>query len=171
MTDAGATFGRLVRERRAARGWSQRALARAAKVTPAYVSLIEHGQRLPDRSVVERLAAALCDDAAGRDALLLAAGYAPAEPPAPPPPAVSPVLLELDRILADPKLSSRQRAMVEPLVLAYAAGLAARAKEGRPLVVDISAPWQARVLETLQEQMTADFERFRDAYLHRLFDS
>ena len=74
MTADGAELGRLVKERREARRMSQRALARAAGVTSAYISLIERGLRAPDRPVVERLAEALADAPAERDVLVRAAG-------------------------------------------------------------------------------------------------
>ncbi len=170
MIENGSAFGLIVRERREALGMSQRALARAAGVTPAYVSLIEHGRRQPVREVVERLAQTLAAGEHERNAILRAAGYAPASGGELSKRASS-VMVRLDGVLSDPGLTPAQRATVETLVLVYASGLAARAKEGRPLVADIAAPWQARVLEALQEKMAEDFEHFRDAYLNRLFDT
>lgn len=149
---------------------SQRALARAAGVTSAYISLIERGLRAPDRPVVERLAEALADAPAERDVLVRAAGYAPASAQRVAP-ARDGALARLERLLRDAGLTPEQHATVESLVLIYATGLTARAKEGRPLVSDLAAPWQARVLEALQEKMAEDFEHFRESYLHRVFDS
>jgi transcriptional regulator with XRE-family HTH domain len=164
-------FGRLLRDLRVARGVSQRGLARAAGVTSAYVSLIEQGRRGPESGVVRALAGALALSVTDTASLLHAAGYAST---------VSTTkrdgdqagnaLARLRLVLDDPELTPQQRLSIESLVLIYATGLAARAKDGRPLVSDLAAPWQARVLETLQEKMTEDFEQFRDAYLNRVFE-
>ena len=56
------------------------------------------------------------------------------------------------------------------LVARYAQGLAARARAGKPLVADLAAPWQQRILEAMQEKMAEDFESFRDAYMRPSFD-
>ena len=161
-------LGALVRHLREAQGMSQRALARAAGVTPAYVSLIERGRRAPDRAVVEKLERALSASPADADALLHAAGYATASRSAPRPP--DGATADVDRLLHESGLAPEQRAAVKSLMLIYVRGLIARAKDGRPLVSDLAAPWQIRVLEAVQEKMDEDSEHFREAYLHRVFD-
>jgi transcriptional regulator with XRE-family HTH domain len=165
------TFGRLLRDLRVARGVSQRGLARAAGVTPAYVSLIEQGRRGPEPGVVRALAGALALSAAETASLLHSAGYASAPSTSQPDiEQAGGAIARLRSVIDDPALTDQQRASIESLVLIYATGLAARAKDGRPLVSDLAAPWQARVLEALQEKMAEDFEQFRDAYLNRVFE-
>jgi transcriptional regulator with XRE-family HTH domain len=56
---------------------SQIALAMGAETTQRYVSFIESGRSLPGRGMIIRLAEALDLQLRGRNALLLAAGYAP----------------------------------------------------------------------------------------------
>ncbi|MBI2761270.1 MAG: helix-turn-helix domain-containing protein [Chloroflexi bacterium] len=164
-------FGRLLRDLRVARGVSQRGLARAAGVTPAYVSLIEQGRRGPEPAVVRALAGALALSAAETASLLHAAGYVSTASTTQPDVKQSDGAIgSLRAVLDDPALTDQQRASIESLVLIYATGLAARAKDGRPLVSDLAAPWQARVLETLQEKMAEDFEQFHDAYVNRVFE-
>jgi hypothetical protein len=82
----------------------------------------------------------------------------------------TPVSMRIEHLLADAGLSDQQRGAVESLTLIYLSGLIARARDGIPLVSDLSAPWQARVLEALQEHITDDFHQFRDAYLNRVFE-
>jgi transcriptional regulator with XRE-family HTH domain len=162
-------FALALRERRERVGLSQRALARAAGVTPAYVSLIEQGRRSPERDVVERLVRALSLSPAEANTLRSAAGYVPLAP-VDGSPGETPVSQRIDQLLAEAPLSQEQRGAVESLMLIYLSGLITRAREGRPLVSDLSAPWQARVLEALQEHMADDFHQFRDAYLNRIFE-
>src|ERR687891_3004032 len=71
-------FGRLLRHWRQARGLSQLALAVAAEISSRHVSFLETGRTLPSREMVHRLAAALDVPLDEHNALLLAAGYAPA---------------------------------------------------------------------------------------------
>ncbi len=52
-------FGHAVRKRRVKAGFSQESLARAAKVHPTYVSLIERGLRDPRLTSIAKLAKAL----------------------------------------------------------------------------------------------------------------
>ena len=144
---------------------SQRALARRCGLTPAYLSLLEAGRRMPERPAVERIAAALELGDADRAALLLAAGYAPAGPAATAGP-----LADVEAVLRDASLGDEQRALIATLTKAYVEGLVARLRSGRPLVSNLAAPWQSRILEALQEKMAEDFESFRDAHLYPRFD-
>src|SRR6476659_7121709 len=90
------SFSQALRSARGSAGLSQRALARACGLTPAYMSLLEGGRRRPERGTVERIAAALSLDDAGQDRLLLAAGYAPGSALAP---AATGALAEVQAVL------------------------------------------------------------------------
>src|SRR5262245_38821325 len=71
-------FARLLRHWRRARGVSQLALAAAAEVPIRHLRFLETGRARPSREMVERLAVALDVPLADRNAVLLAAGFAPA---------------------------------------------------------------------------------------------
>jgi transcriptional regulator with XRE-family HTH domain len=71
-------FPAAIREWRRRRRVSQLELALAAGTTQRYVSFIESARSLPGREIVVRLAEALDVPLRERNALLLAAGYAPA---------------------------------------------------------------------------------------------
>jgi transcriptional regulator with XRE-family HTH domain len=75
---ADQTFGRLLKEWRGRRSVSQLDLALAAQTTQRHVSFIESGRAVPSREMVLRLAATLGLPLRQQNALLLAAGYAPA---------------------------------------------------------------------------------------------
>jgi transcriptional regulator with XRE-family HTH domain len=158
-------FPAALRKVREAAGISQRGLARASGLTPAYISLLEGGRRTPERSAVERLATALRLDEAGQAALLVAAGYAAGGgAPAPGP------LADVEALIAALEFAPEQRALILSLVEQYARGLVLRTRAGRPLVSDLAAPWQQRVLEAMDEKMTEDFNAFRDSYMRPSFD-
>jgi transcriptional regulator with XRE-family HTH domain len=70
-------FGRLLQGWRRTRGKSQLELAIDAHVSPRHVSFIETGRSVPSREMVLALAEALEVPLRERNALLLAAGYAP----------------------------------------------------------------------------------------------
>jgi transcriptional regulator with XRE-family HTH domain len=74
---AGA-LGRLLKEWRGRRGYSQLDLALAARTTQRHLSFIESGRAVPSRDMVMRLAATMNLPLRQQNALLLAAGYAPA---------------------------------------------------------------------------------------------
>jgi transcriptional regulator with XRE-family HTH domain len=76
-SDGRLTVGDLLRYWRGVRGASQLALASEAMTTPRYVSFIETGRSQPSRQMVVRLARALDVPLRERNALLVAAGYAP----------------------------------------------------------------------------------------------
>lgn len=92
--DGRVTVGDLLRYWRGVRGASQLALASEAMTTPRHVSFVETGRSQPSRQMVVRLARALDVPLRERNALLVAAGYAPlyAEAPLDGP--------ELDRVAA-----------------------------------------------------------------------
>jgi transcriptional regulator with XRE-family HTH domain len=72
------TLGRLLKEWRGRRGFSQLDLALAARTTQRHLSFIESGRAVPSRDMVLRLAATMDLPLRQQNALLLAAGYAPA---------------------------------------------------------------------------------------------
>lgn len=72
-----AQFGRLLQGWRRTRGKSQLELAIDAHVSPRHVSFVETGRSVPSREMVLSLAEALEVPLRERNALLLAAGYAP----------------------------------------------------------------------------------------------
>ena len=78
-----APLGALLREWRAARRLSQLDLALAAEVSTRHLSCVESGKAQPSREMVARLADALDMPLRERNALLVAAGYAPRYPESP----------------------------------------------------------------------------------------
>ena len=77
-SSADQALGRLLKEWRSRRSVSQLDLALAARTTPRHVSFIESGRAVPSREMVLRLAATLGLPLRQQNAVLLAAGYAPA---------------------------------------------------------------------------------------------
>jgi transcriptional regulator with XRE-family HTH domain len=69
--------GRMLREWRVARRFSQLDLALEAKVSARHLSFVETGKAQPSREMVTRLADALGMPLREHNALLIAAGYAP----------------------------------------------------------------------------------------------
>lgn len=76
-TSHGTAFGRLLKEWRGRRGFSQLDLAVAAHTTQRHLSFIESGRAKPSREMILRLAATMSVSLRQQNALLLAAGYAP----------------------------------------------------------------------------------------------
>ena len=74
---ATATVGPLLRRWRTARGLSQLALAEQAEVSTRHISYVENGRSQPSREMVLVLASALDVPLRERNALLVAAGFAP----------------------------------------------------------------------------------------------
>jgi transcriptional regulator with XRE-family HTH domain len=72
------SLGRLLKEWRGRRGYSQLALALAARTTQRHLSFIESGRAAPSRDMILRLAETMDLPLRQQNALLLAAGYAPA---------------------------------------------------------------------------------------------
>ena len=73
----GSVFGRLLKDWRGRRGFSQLDLAVAARTTQRHVSFIESGRATPSREMILRLAATMALSLRQQNALMLAAGYAP----------------------------------------------------------------------------------------------
>src|SRR3954451_21104504 len=74
----GSALGRLLKEWRGRRGYSQLDLALAARTTQRHLSFIESGRAVPSRDMVMRRWGAISLPLRQQNALLLAAGYAPA---------------------------------------------------------------------------------------------
>jgi transcriptional regulator with XRE-family HTH domain len=71
------TFGTLLRHWRSARGLSQLRLAMEAGISARHLSFLETGRARPSREMVQLLVGMLQVPTADRNALLIAAGYAP----------------------------------------------------------------------------------------------
>ncbi len=71
------TFGTLLRQWRSTRRLSQLALATDAGISTRHLSFLETGRAQPSREMVQLLSGMLDLAAADRNALLVAAGYAP----------------------------------------------------------------------------------------------
>ena len=91
-----APIGLLLREWRAARGLSQLDLSLAAGVSTRHISYVETGKARPSRELVTRLADTLEMPLRERNALLVAAGFAPKYP---------------ETVLATPALAAVRRAI------------------------------------------------------------
>jgi transcriptional regulator with XRE-family HTH domain len=74
----GNAFGRLLKNWRGRRGFSQLDLALAARTTQRHLSFIESGRATPSRDMILRITATMDLPLRQQNALLLAAGYAPA---------------------------------------------------------------------------------------------
>ncbi len=77
-TTGASGFGALLKEWRRTRGVSQLDLAVECDVSQRHVSFIESGRSTPSRGMILHLAAALAIPLREQNAMLLAAGYAPA---------------------------------------------------------------------------------------------
>jgi len=96
----GGSFGALLHYWRKARNLSQLALAHEADVSPRHVCFVETGRAKPSREMVIQLATALDVPLRERNALLLAAGFAPVYGEARlDAPEIAPVRRALDAIL------------------------------------------------------------------------
>jgi transcriptional regulator with XRE-family HTH domain len=78
LNETGTSFGSGLRWWRERRGFSQLDLAGAAETTQRHVSFLESGRAGPSREMILRLAAVLDLPLRQQNALLLAAGFAPA---------------------------------------------------------------------------------------------
>jgi transcriptional regulator with XRE-family HTH domain len=93
-------FGTALREWRNRRRLSQIDLANGAGTTQRHLSFLEQGRSAPGRDIVGRLADSLQLSLRQRNALLSAAGFAPAHPESPPDaPLLQPVRAALQHVL------------------------------------------------------------------------
>jgi transcriptional regulator with XRE-family HTH domain len=93
---AGRTVGDLLREWRQRRRMSQLLLATEAEISTRHLSFVESGRAVPSREMVMHLAERLDVPLRARNALLVAAGYAP---------------LFRERALSDPQLAAAREAV------------------------------------------------------------
>jgi transcriptional regulator with XRE-family HTH domain len=93
---AGRTVGDLLREWRQRRRMSQLLLATEAEISTRHLSFVESGRAVPSREMVMHLAERLDVPLRARNALLVAAGYAP---------------LFRERPLSDPQLAAAREAV------------------------------------------------------------
>ncbi len=94
------SFGTLLRAWRRRRGASQLALAVQSGVSQRHVSFLESGRARPSREMVVQLSSALDVPLRQRNALLLAAGFAPAYAETPlAAPELAPVRMAIERML------------------------------------------------------------------------
>jgi transcriptional regulator with XRE-family HTH domain len=103
MNQPSTVIGELVRSWRSRRNLSQLALATEADISQKHLSFIESGRSAPSREMVLHLADQLDIPLRDRNALLLAAGYAP---------------IFRDRLLSDPALG-RARTAIELILKAH----------------------------------------------------
>ena len=83
MINAAASFGSLLREWRQRRRLSQLELASEAEISQRHLSFVESGRSAPSRDMVRHLAEHLAIPLRERNALLIAAGFAPGYPERP----------------------------------------------------------------------------------------
>ena len=76
-TSNGSALGRLLKDWRGRRGFSQLDLALATRTTQRHLSFIESGRAKPSREMILRLATTMNLPLRQQNALMLAAGYAP----------------------------------------------------------------------------------------------
>lgn len=57
-------IGSILKERRIKKGMSQNEMAVKAEITQTFLSLVEHGKRIPSHEVLRRIAEVLGEDAA-----------------------------------------------------------------------------------------------------------
>lgn len=94
-------FGRLLKEWRQVRGASQLEFALASGISQRHLSFLESGRSRPSRGMVLHLASALAVPLRQQNAMLLAAGFAPAFAERKlDAPALGPISAALDRALA-----------------------------------------------------------------------
>lgn len=125
------TYASLLRRFRERAGLSQRALARATNLNPAFVHRSEEGTRPPrDAAEVLRVGAALGLGRGDLDQLLEAAGYWPSAFLALGP--RDPTLGALVAVLSDARLAEESRRAFRRGVEALARAMAAQADTERP---------------------------------------
>lgn len=173
----GAPFGALLRTWRQRRRLSQLHLALDAEVSQRHLSFVESGRAAPSREMVLRLAERLDVPLRGRNALLLAAGYAPlyAERPLDDPAmraartAVEAILrahvphpaLAVDRhwhlVAANAAVAPLLAGVADPALLAPPVNVLRLSLHPRGLAPRIAnlPDWRAHLLERLRRQVEA----------------
>jgi transcriptional regulator with XRE-family HTH domain len=116
------TLGEIIRQQRELAEMSMRQFAQIAGISNPYLSQIERGLRAPSQHVLDGIARALKVSA---DALYEQAGISPPGEDEPLDSAV------LDAIAADPRLTSRQKAILREVYEALIAGAPAGRRQSR----------------------------------------
>ncbi|MFO7277482.1 MAG: helix-turn-helix transcriptional regulator [Pseudomonadota bacterium] len=174
--NANTMVGELLRDWRRKRRLSQLELACAAEISTRHLSFLETGRSRPSREMILRLAERLAIPLRGRNALLVAAGFAPVYPERRlDDPALEPARRAIDLVLAGhepypalavdrhwtlvaanravaPLLEGVATALVQPPVNVLRLSLH---PEGlAPRIANLSE-WRAHVLERLRQQIEA----------------
>jgi transcriptional regulator with XRE-family HTH domain len=189
MTQAHTSVGDLVRRWRKQRGLSQLHLAVEAGVSPKHVSFIESGRAAPSRGMVLQLAEHLDVPLRERNAMLLAAGFAPIFRDRPlTDPALARAMATIERLLRAhepyPALTvdrhwtlisandavPRLLAGVDPELMKPPVNVLRMSLHPRglaPLIVNL-AEWRSHLLERLRRQIRITGDRTLDALLREL---
>jgi transcriptional regulator with XRE-family HTH domain len=189
MTQAHTPVGDLVRRWRRQRGLSQLHLAVEADISQKHLSFIESGRASPSRDMVLQLAEHLDVPLRERNALLLAAGFAPIFRDRPlTDPALARALATVERLLkahepypaltvdrqwtlvrannaVPPLLAGVDPELMKPPVNVLRVSLHSRGLA--PLIVNL-AEWRAHLLERLRRQIRITGDPKLDALLREL---
>jgi transcriptional regulator with XRE-family HTH domain len=191
MTYANASVGDLVRKWRQQRGFSQLHLAVEAEISQKHLSFIESGRSVPSREMVLQLAEHLDVPLRERNAMLLAAGFAPIFRDRPlTDPALARAIEMIERLLkahepfpaltvdrhwtmisantaVSPLLASVDPELRKPPVNVLKLSLHPRGLA--PLIVNL-AEWRAHLIERLRRQIRITADPKLDALMHELTD-
>jgi transcriptional regulator with XRE-family HTH domain len=189
MMPTNASVGALVRTWRLQRGLSQLDLAAEAEISQKHLSFIESGRSAPSRDMVLQLAEQLDVPLRERNAMLLAAGFAPIFRDRPlTDPALAGALATIDRLLkahepypaltvdrhwtmvsansaVAPLLAGVDPELLKPPVNVLRVSLHPRGLA--PLIVNL-AEWRAHLLERLRRQIRITRDPALDALLREL---
>jgi len=189
MTQASASIGHFVRTWRKQRGLSQLGLALEAEISQKHLSFIESGRSSPSRDMVLQLAERLDVPLRDRNAMLLAAGFAPVFRDRPlTDPSLARAMTTIERLLkahepypaltvdrhwnmvrantaALELLTGVDPELIKPPVNVLRTSLHPRGLA--PLIVNL-AEWSAHLLERLRRQIRITGDRMLDPLLREL---
>jgi transcriptional regulator with XRE-family HTH domain len=189
MTQTNASVGDLVRRWRKQRGLSQLHLSVEAEISQKHLSFIESGRAAPSRGMVLQLAEYLDVPLRDRNAMLLAAGFAPIFRDRPlTDPALARAMATIERLLQahepypaltvdrhwtlvsandamPPLLAGVDPELMQPPVNVLRMSLHPRGLA--PLIINL-AEWRAHLLERLRRQIRITGDRTLDALLREL---
>jgi transcriptional regulator with XRE-family HTH domain len=189
MTQANASVGDLVRRWRKQRGLSQLSLAVEAEISQKHLSFVGSGRAAPSRDMVLQLAEHLDVPLRERNAMLLAAGFAPIFRDRPlTDPALARAIATIERLLkahepypaltvdrhwtlvgandaVPPLLAAVDPTLMKPPVNVLRVSLHPRGLA--PLIVNL-AEWRAHLLERLRRQIRMTGDPMLDALLREL---
>ena len=189
-TDTRLPIGDKLRAWRQRRRLSQLDLALDAEISQRHLSFVESGRAAPSRDMVLRLAATLEVPLRERNALLLAAGYAPLYPEQPlDAPAMAAARDAVERILrahmphpalavdrhwrmvaANEAVAALMAGVAEPALLAPPVNVMRLSLHPRGLAPRIAnlPQWRAHLLERLRRQVAASGDRVLAALLEEV---